>query len=66
MIGLLVSLVGVKLFEWLLYDYIMLCGELGKNILFVFVCMLLSVWSSIQFISKYFSDSTKQIHKKEV
>ena len=31
-----------------------------------FVCMLMSAWSSIQFISKYFSDSTKQIHKKEV
>lgn len=42
-IAMLITVMGVKMYDWLLYDFIDNLGTVGNNIVFLIVCMLITM-----------------------
>lgn len=39
-IAMVILILGVKLYDWFIYDVIQLLGEMGNNIVFVIICLV--------------------------
>ena len=38
-----IAAIGVKLYDWLIYDIVVRYGTLGNNVAFIFICLLLII-----------------------
>ena len=42
-IAILIVVMGVKVYDWLLYDWVISIGDIGNNIVFLVVCLLVII-----------------------